>query len=90
MLLVGHGFSLDYLLDIDLISFDCIVSSYTRISASDKIESAWTGMLSAQGGHKEMKAWIKPWEASARGPSGYNGQSSDDMDKIRKELGGGF
>jgi hypothetical protein len=89
--LVGHGFDLDFLLDIDLLSFDAIVASYTRTTVSNKVESAWTSMLAAQGTSKDMKKWTKHWEGLVPGrPETRSAKSGDDFGKFIGKFGGGL
>lgn len=46
---------------MDMLAFDAQVKSSMRVNALEKIESAYTGMVAAQGDQKAMKALTKPW-----------------------------
>ncbi len=85
MLLVRSGFDLDYVLDLDLLSFDSLVSSLDRAICFEKNEAAWTSLLAAQGGSKDMKKWAKRWDVQPRDPASQN-----DLGRFLTKFGGGF
>jgi hypothetical protein len=86
VLLVQSGFPLDYVMDLDLPSFDSLVQSMNRLTASDKTEQAWTSMIAAQASGKEMKKWAKRWEAAASSTA----QPDNDAAALRRRVGGGI
>lgn len=50
MMILGMGFD----------EFGSLHESVVRLEAQDKIETAWTAMIAAQGTHKVMTDWLEP------------------------------
>jgi len=53
--LVRFGFSVEYLLDLDIESFDILVGYVLKMSAVERVEDLWTSFVSAQGDQKSVK-----------------------------------
>jgi hypothetical protein len=64
-----HGLDREWVMALDLLSFDSLVRSCQRIDAIEREESAWIGMIAAQGKSETMKEvldsgkkLLKPYE----------------------------
>ena len=53
---------MDYILDLDVETFNELVESCIRIEYMEKQEAAWTAMIAAQGRDKDMKKWTRQWD----------------------------
>lgn len=82
--------SIERICDMDVVSFSLMSSLMQRIEARDSYTNAWTGMVSAQGNHKGMKQWTKPWlriiNGTVGGPTPGSGVPSDDSDEFKKRF----
>ena len=86
------GWSLDTVLDFDVETFNELLESVLRNQYHEKIESAWTAMVAAQGDHKGMKKWVDQWAKVLRGGEKSAGQEAqgDNLDEFLNLFGGGF
>ena len=80
------GHSEAYLLDLDLLAFNSLVETQSRLDAISKIEAAYTAMIAAQATEKTMKDWIVRWREIA----GDDAQASDDQERFKATFGGGI
>ncbi len=53
------GMPLGSIADLDILTFNALLSSVIRVSTNQKIEHGWTAMIAAQGSEKSMKDWTK-------------------------------
>lgn len=67
-LLVGHGYALDWVLDLDLALFDACCRSVLRVSRERLAESARATMLAAQGAPKDLEKWLSKLTGSEPEP----------------------
>lgn len=85
------GFREEDVLDCDLASFGARLRSAQRVLAQEKLEAAWTAMYAAQGEHKQMVEWTKPWEdqlAGRREKKGGAGRLTGE--DLKRRIRGGF
>lgn len=62
------GFEIEWVLDLDLLSFDSLIGSIHRIQAQEKTEGAWLTRMATQAEQKQFNQAIKPLqEAMTRG-----------------------
>ena len=61
MLLILTGMDLGTIGDLDILTFNALLTSVLRVTYSQRTEAAWTAMIAAQGTQKSMKDWVKPW-----------------------------
>lgn len=78
------GMSLTAVADLDILTFNALLSSVIRVTYNQRTEQAWTAMIAAQGTQKSMKAWVKGWD-QARGQ-----KTKGDITDFLKKFGGGF
>lgn len=87
------GGSIAGITDMDVISFSFMLELLNRIELRERYMNAWTGMVSAQGTHKGMSKWTKPWMDTIRGdgssPSSP-GTGPDDTKRFQSKFGKGF
>ena len=76
--LVGYGFSEDFVLNMDVESFDILVERVLVVRFSAKIESLWSNFAASQADKKSVKALAKeldPRKAIAKGRLERDGRS---------------
>lgn len=79
------GMPLGSIADLDILTFNALLSSVIRVSMNQKIESAWTAMVAAQGTQKSMKEWTKGlWKAA----NPEQAETKNDIKAFLKDLGG--
>lgn len=61
MLLILTGMDLATIGNLDILTFNALLTSVLRITYNQRTEAAWTAMIAAQGTQKSMKDWVKPW-----------------------------
>lgn len=62
------GFDVEWVLDLDILSFDSLVGSVYRIQSQEKVESTWLTRYATQAEHDKFKQALKPLEqAMTRG-----------------------
>lgn len=83
------GWTMEYILDLDLETFNELLESMLRTEYHQKTEQAWTMMVAAQGDHKAMTNWVGQWAPILRGgisstkqESASNGNLSEFMDMM--------
>lgn len=67
--LVGFGFSEDYILNMDVESFDVLVQRVLEVQVCHKVETLWSRFLAAQGtkkGVQSMAEALDPRKLSRR------------------------
>ena len=77
--------SLEEIGDLDLLTFNALLTSVIRVTYIQRTEAAWTAMIAAQGQQKDMDKWVKQWR-EASGEKKKSGGMSDFL----KAFGGGF
>lgn len=77
---------MNYLLGMDLISFRALRDGSNRVAAANKVENAWTNMLSAQGDSKAMKKWLDPFVELLKTPT----SAAKDAASFLKKYGKGI
>jgi hypothetical protein len=62
------GFDVDWVLDLDILSFDSLVGSIYRIQSQEKFEGTWLQRYACQAEQKDFNKAMKPLEkAMTRG-----------------------
>jgi hypothetical protein len=61
-MVVGWGFSGDFLLDLPITSVAALIEKVSRREAGRTLERSWLQFYAAQAPHKEMKKVLKPLE----------------------------
>ena len=56
------GFDIDWILDLDVLSFDSLIGSVHRIQSQEKVETTWLTRYATQAEHKPFKEAIRPLE----------------------------
>lgn len=77
--------SLSEIGDLDLLTFNALLTSVIRVTYIQRTEAAWTAMIAAQGQQKVMEKWVKQWAKQA----GQETKSSGLADFL-KAFGGGI
>lgn len=75
---INFGFSEQYVLDMDVESFDVLVERVLVVRSSSKIEALWRDFVSSQGDKKSVKAMAKnldPRKIIAQGRQQGDGRS---------------
>ncbi len=84
------GWSLAVVLDFDIETFNELLESVLRNEYHEKIERAWTGMVAAQGAHKDMKNWVSQWTKILRhSDADEKEKQSGNLDDFLKLFGSG-
>ena len=55
------GWELDYVRDMDVLTFNSVTAIVTKLVYRDKAEDAWVRMIAAQGEKKAMDQLTKAW-----------------------------
>lgn len=88
------GGDLRLILDMDVVSFSFMSTLMARIDLRERYLTAWTNMVSAQGTHKGMAKWTKPWLQVINGEKGgvpsSGGPPSDDSAAFKAKFGKGI
>lgn len=58
---VTKGFAIDWLLELDLASFDALTSTVLRMVYAERMEESWSRMIAAQATSKKMKGFLEPY-----------------------------
>lgn len=85
--LVERGWPIEYLLDLDMVSFKALSDSSTRVNAILKQERAWVQHIAAQGSSKGLKQITKPWDKEAKtglSPEALGNDGAAFLDKFGK------
>lgn len=73
--------------ELDILTFNALLSSVIRVTYNQRTEAAWTAMIAAQGTQKSMKDWVKGWaRLMGKGDDKKNG----DLGAFLKQVGKGF
>lgn len=76
------GTTLEYVLDMDLLTFGALVEVLLRVDYREKTEAAWTMMIAAQGQEKNMKSWVGNWaKITSRQTEKKRGSAADFLKK---------
>lgn len=65
--LVGWGFDLDYVLDLDVESFDILVERMIEVRASYRIQNLWSRFAGAQGTKQSIQKMAASMNPQSRG-----------------------
>ena len=85
------GWSLDWILDLDIEAFGRLQETVLRVEYHQKTEAAWTHMVAAQGGHDDMKKWVAQWSKVLRGgASEKQEQEKGNLNDFLELFGSGF
>jgi len=57
-----EGFDIEWVLDLDILSFDSLVGSIHRIQSQTTVERTWLMRAATQAEGKQFKEAIKPFE----------------------------
>lgn len=57
-----NGFDVDWILDLDILSFDSLIGSLHRIQCQEKVERSWLHHYAAQAKTDDFKKALKPLE----------------------------
>jgi len=86
-----YGGDVEAITNMDVLSFSFMVSTINRIDTRERYLRAWTDMVSAQGSHKGMVKWTKPWLEGISGSEGATGvAASDDSSRFKQAFGRGI
>ena len=85
MLLILTGMSLESIGDLDMLTFNALLTSVLRVTYSQRTEAAWTAQIAAQGTQKAMRGWVKPW-----GRVGRPAEKKNDISAFLAVVGKGF
>lgn len=55
------GWDLDTVTDMDVLTFNSVCAVMTRIIYREKVETAWTSMVAAQGERASMESLTSSW-----------------------------
>jgi len=77
------GFDIDWILDLDILSFDSLIGSVHRIQSQEKVENTWLQRYATQAEQKQFKKAIQPLEkAMSRGTDRPRPGTKDAQDFI--------
>ena len=57
-----EGFDIEWVLDLDILSFDSLIGSIHRIQSQEKVEGTWLQRYAMQAEHKDFKKAMQPYE----------------------------
>lgn len=83
------GWPLDDVLDLDIDTFNGIFVAFIRIDYQEKIENAWTMMVSTQCQPKELKRWTAAWRNVIEGAGGEKPKTRG-LNDFLKDFGADF
>lgn len=75
--------SLEAIGDLDILTFNALLSSVIRTTYNQRTEAAWTAMIAAQGTQRSMQKWVKAWEKAVTG----GGETKGDLGAFLKQVG---
>jgi hypothetical protein len=78
--------SLESIAQLDLLTFDALLSSVMRVTYTQRTEQAWTAMVAAQGTQKSMEGWLKRWAKITK----MDKETKKGLAEFLGEFGGGF
>jgi len=67
LLLILTGMSLAEIGDLDLLTFNALLTSVIRVTYTHRTEAAWTALIAAQGTKESMEKWVGGWERAITG-----------------------